>query len=203
MQVPIFLSSDDISLNPKSHDFTTVFTPEIVLDYHQDHFIGLNKIEMSYSWLNVTEVYKNNTLKYSHNSGTTWTEIKFHDGNYTYNDLQNFINSEIKRNGHNSKDDPDIKFIFYPTILRISIILANSFQLDFREGQFYKLIGADNSKIITKSETCKIIPNITNSVDSILIHCNLLSDSLVFGLHSDVLELIKCQQFAIVISFFI
>ena len=35
MQTPIFLSSDDASSNSKSHNFTTVFTPEIVLDYHQ------------------------------------------------------------------------------------------------------------------------------------------------------------------------
>ena len=76
MQTPIFLSSDDSSPNSKSHNFTTVFTPEFLLDYHQDHYIGINKLEMSYSWLNVTEVYKNNTLKYSHNSGTTWTDNK-------------------------------------------------------------------------------------------------------------------------------
>ena len=41
METPIFLSSDDGSLNSKSHDFTTIFKPEIILDHNQDHYIGL------------------------------------------------------------------------------------------------------------------------------------------------------------------
>ena len=201
METPIFLSSDDGSLNSKSHDFTTIFKPEIILDHNKDHFIGLNKIEMSYSWLNVTEAYQNNTLKYSHDNGTTWTTIKFSDGNYTYSDLQNFINSIITHNGHNSgNNDKDVKFIFYPTILRISIILNNNFQLDLTQGNFYKLIGAKNTSIIQVSEFCTTIPNILNSVDAILVHCNLLSDSLVFGMHSDVIELHKCNRLIFIIS---
>ena len=42
-------------------------------------------------------------------------------------------------------------------------------------------------KIVTQTEFGTRTPNITNSIDSLYIHCDLISHSLVDGVHGDVI----------------
>lgn len=71
---PIYLSSLNCNKGP-SHDFTTSFNPVMRLDPNRDYFVALDEIAMSYSWYNVSKSYENNTLKYSHDSGTRGTPL--------------------------------------------------------------------------------------------------------------------------------
>ena len=78
MDIPIYLSSLNANKGP-SHDFTTTFNHVMNLKPSKKYLIALDEIAMSYSWYNVSKSYDNNTLKYSHDSGTTWHTIKLPD----------------------------------------------------------------------------------------------------------------------------
>ena len=100
MNTPIFINSTDGVRNSKSHDFTVVFSPEMVLDQNKSYYIALDSVNMSYSWYNVSSIYNNNTLKYSHDGGTNWTTITLSPGNYSYADLNSVIQQSLSNNGH-------------------------------------------------------------------------------------------------------
>ena len=51
-------------------DFVIRFTPPLQLPGHMYHEIALNKVNMTYSWYNITNEYKNNTIKYNPDSGS-------------------------------------------------------------------------------------------------------------------------------------
>ena len=61
----------------KPEDFKISFTPPLQLPEDMYHEIALNKVNMTYSWYNISNVYKNNTIEYSPDSGSTWKKIYF------------------------------------------------------------------------------------------------------------------------------
>lgn len=182
MEFPIFLNSRD-GVNSKSHDFTIRFNPELVLEKNKKHFVALDSINMSYSWYNLSNTFNNNTIKYSHNSGTTWTTVTFPNGNYSYDDLNNYLQQVLSSNGH-SKTGIDISFI--PSVFRVLIKFETNYQVDLRTGHFHQLIGFDQV-VVTSSSYGNHLPDITRSVDALFIHTNIISNSIVSGIESDVL----------------
>ena len=62
----------------KPEDFVIKFTPPIELPDDMNHEIAMNKVNMTYSWHNISKFYKNNTIKCSPDPGSTWKKIKFH-----------------------------------------------------------------------------------------------------------------------------
>ena len=127
--------------------------------------------------------YNNNTLLYSHNSGTNWTTITLPDGNYSYDNLNRYIQQVLQNNGHSSTG---VKLTFISSLFRVQLTLENGFQLDLRTGDFSDLIGYDKP-IITSTGYGSSLPDITRSVDKIFIHTNITSDSIISGIQSDIL----------------
>ena len=138
---------------------------------------------MSYSWHNITAGYGNNTLKYSHDGGTTWTTITFSSGNYSYVDINNIIQQTLSQNSHSRTG---ISLTFIPSRFLVYITLETNYQVDFTTGDFDDLIGF-NKAIVTSSKYGDKLPDITRSMDDILIHTNIVTDSIVSGVFSDVL----------------
>ena len=132
MERAIFISSVNRETigDASSHNFKIEFTPTLRLPSGMKHSLALNKISMTYSWYNITPAYKNNTLKYSHNAGHSWSTTTFPSGAYSYDDLKQFIREFIMHNGHSVSDKGEIRFTFVPTTYRIVIELADDFQLD-------------------------------------------------------------------------
>ena len=56
----------------KPEDFEIRFTPHLELSKDMYHEITLNKVNMTHSWHSISKAYKNNTIKYSPDSGSTW-----------------------------------------------------------------------------------------------------------------------------------
>ena len=183
MEEPIFIRSADGTPGSKSHDFTVRFTPELVVNPNKVYYIALNSLSMSYLWHNVSPIYGNNTLKYSHDGGTTWTTITFPAGNYSYANLHGFIKQALTQNNHSSSG---ISLSFITARFLVYITLEANYQLDFTLGDFSDLIGF-NKVIVTGSGYGAKLPDITRSVDEILIHTNIVSRSLVAGIGSDIL----------------
>ena len=76
---------------------------------------------------------------------------------------------------------------------RVVIQLSNNFQLDLRNSYFGDFIGFDK-KIITQTEYSSRLPNITNSIDSININCDMISDSLTDGTYSNTLAVLPTDN---------
>lgn len=127
--------------------------------------------------------YNNNTALYSHDSGANWTSITLADGNYSYNDLNTYMKQVLQSNGHSSTG---IKIAFVSSLFRVRITLENGYQLDLRTGDFNELIGFDKT-IITSTGYGSKLPDITRIVDNIFIHTNIISDSIISGIQSDIL----------------
>ena len=162
MNIPLFLNSTDGIRNSKSHDFTISFTPELTLNKNKKYYVALDSLNMSYSWYNVAASYNNNTLLYSHDSGTNWTTITLPDGNYSYDDLNRYIQQVLQNNGHSKTG---VKLTFISSLFRVQLTLENGFQLDLRTGYFSDLIGY-NKAIITSTGYGSSLPDITRSVDN-------------------------------------
>lgn len=183
MNTPLFINSVDGINNSKSHDFTVRFNPGLNLDKNKDYYLALDSISMYYSWYNVSSVYSNNTLSYSPDDGKTWKMIVLPNGNYSYNELNTYIQRVLKSNSHM---EDGITITFVPSLLKVLLTLKTDFQIDLRSGDFGKLIGFDK-KIIKVSQYSPNLPDITRSVDNVFIHTNVLSDSIISSNQSDVL----------------
>ena len=77
------------------------------------------------------------------------------------------INRHVKSNGTYS-----INITFISSTYKAIIELSSGYQLDIRNSKFGKLLGFD-PKIIATTEYGLRLPNITNSINTIHIKCNL------------------------------
>ena len=66
-------------------------------------------------------------------------------------------------------------------------------QLDLRGTEFGNLIGFDK-KIITQVEYSARLPNITNSIDKINIHSNIVTNSILSGYSDNLLAVIPTDN---------
>ena len=143
-ETPIFLSSL-ICTKGVSHDFATCFNPVMRFDQNTDYLVAFDSLSMSYSWYNVSSSYNNNKLKYSHDSGTTWTEIELPNGNFSYSQLNAYVQRYLESAKH-SKTGIEIKFV--PALFKVLIGLEDGYQVDLRTGDFADLIGF-TKKVVT------------------------------------------------------
>ena len=178
----------------KPEDFTIKFTPQLHLDPNMQHELALDKISMTYSWHNITQEYQNNKIRYSHEAGSSWNTITFPDGMYSYSDLNDFIHNSMEVDGYKSPDGTyDINLLFILSTYKVVIELSNNFRLDLTVSNFGDLIGFDK-KIVTSTEYGSRLPNITNSIDSLHINCDLISDSIVSGVSTNTLFVVATDN---------
>ena len=84
----------------KVEDFIIKFDPVSKLQNNMTHELAMAKVTMTYSWHNISDQYKNNTIKYSADGGNSWEIVTFVDGMYTYSDLNDYIHQYMKKKGH-------------------------------------------------------------------------------------------------------
>jgi len=176
-------------------DFTIKFDPIMHLDTDMHHHMAVDRVAMTYSWHNVNNEYGNNEIKYSKDNGSTWKNIQFVDGMYSYDDLSDYINDVIEDN----KDQPSdknkvgVKIYFVLSSYRVIVELGENWQLDIRNSTFGDLIGFE-PKIITKTDYSTKLPNITNSIDTIHLNCDIVTDSITDGKFSNTLAIIPTDN---------
>ena len=81
----------------KAEDFVIKFNPVLKLSDDMRHELAVDRISMTYSWHNINSEYKNNTIKYSTDSGQSWETVTFVDGMYSYSDMIIFTNIWIRK----------------------------------------------------------------------------------------------------------
>ena len=166
-------------------NFTIKFDPVMHLDTEMNHELAVDRVSMTYSWHNINADYGNKTIKYSKDNGSTWKNITFVDGLYSYDNISDYINQVIIDNDDEpSNNRIGVKIYFVLTSYRVVVELGNQWQLDIRNSTFGDLIGFE-PKILTTTGYSSKLPNITNSVDSLHINCDIVTDSITDGRYSN------------------
>ena len=160
--------------------FTTVFDRPIVLGGNQRYVIGFDKMNTTtYFWLNVSPDYQNNIISY-HN-GTEYKRIEFSNGCYDYTELSDYIKETLNANGDLESDQASpITIEFDLTSFKCFVSIIKPFALDLRGSNFGALIGFEPT-VIRQTQYGTDIPNITISLDTLYIHCDLVDNSIVDG----------------------
>ena len=185
MQREIVLSSYSVKNqgNNKPEDFTINFTRPIILKNNKQYVIGLNRvINMSFTWFNVNAGYKNQLIKYSSDNGSTFKNITLPAGVWNYTDFNTYIGNITK-----TGDTYPITLEFDDTTFRVTVILANNYQLDLRASNFNELIGFDKKILASGTHIGPRVPNLIQDTDILNIHCDLITKSLVDGEETDII----------------
>ena len=149
-------------------DFTTVFDRPIVLGGNQRYVIGLD--EMNTMWPNVSPDYQNNIISY-HN-GKEHKRTEFSNGCYDYTELSDYIKETVITNGDLEPDQASpITIEFDLTNFKCFVSIIKPFALNLRGSNFGALIGFELT-VIRQTQYGTDIPNITNSPDTLYIHCD-------------------------------
>ena len=93
---------------------------------------------MSFTWFNDNAGYKNQLIKYSPDNGSTFKNITFPAGVWNYTDFNTYIKNITK-----TGDTYPITLEFDDTTFRVTVTLAENYQLDLRASNFNELIGFD------------------------------------------------------------
>ena len=94
MEREIVLSSYSVKNkdNNKPENFVTEFVRPIILDSNHEYMIGLNRIiNMSFTWFNINAGYNNQLIRYSKDTGSTFTNIAFPAGVWDYTNINQHI----------------------------------------------------------------------------------------------------------------
>ena len=176
-----------------THDFKIKLGKTYKLDENKRHEIAVDTVMMTYSWHNISANNKNNRIKYTHDGGANWETITFVDGMYSYDDINNYIHQYMVRETHATEDKFPINLLFVLSSFRVVIELDENYQLDLRNTNFGDLIGFDD-KLITRTEYSARLPNITNSVDKINIHSDIVVNSILSGNSDNLLAVIPTDN---------
>lgn len=153
------------------------------------HKLALVSLNTWFSWYNISASNQNNIFRYS--NGSTFKNIVISDGQYTFQDLISYIESKLREDGDwdSANNEYYLKIKMNINTGKIMLDLSNGYQVDFSHSSSpYYIFGAD--PVIYS--TTQLMPNqarITNGVNSILLHCNLVNGSPVLGTgSSDVID---------------
>ena len=167
-----------------SEHFRTEFSPPLELNKPHNYQLSLINASMWYSWFNITS--SNNKFKYYNN--TTWKEITVEPGAYNIVDINQIIKHHMKENGDKTDDSTPINITPNYNTLKSTIELKDGFQIDFTiEESLREILGFD-SKIVQGNGFHSSDHNVKiTDIESIQIHCDLVTDSFLNGSSSSVI----------------
>ena len=175
--------------NNTLQDFITKFNRSLILDSNYQYVVGLNRIiNMSFTWFNVNSSYSNQLIKYSSDNGSTFNEINFPAGVWNYTDFNTYIKdiTKIVKDGANNNEYA-ITLAFNDTTFRVTVTLANNYQLDLTASNFNELIRFDKKILKSGNNVGPKVPNLSQDTDILNIHCDLINDSLVDSQDTDII----------------
>ena len=145
--------------------------------------IALKSATISNSNPNISALIGNNTLRVSYDGGNTYITLTLPDGCYTLTDINNKLQSQTSGN-------PDIVFSVDPPTDLIVCTVAAGIHVDLTE-PFGLWLGF-NSYLVANPNTSTAftgtsLPNVTNGVIGLYIHCSGIDQSYSDGDATDVL----------------
>ena len=116
--------------------FKTWFKPPIQLDRKKDYEIALMNLETYYSFSNIDNFC--NCFTYTPGANALWYNIIVPEGSYHVEDINEFIQLEMKKNGHYDKasDKYNIEISANTNTLKYEMFLRNIYEVDFKQYNF-------------------------------------------------------------------
>ena len=140
---------------------------------------------MTYSWHNVSPDYQNNIISY-HN-GKEYKRIEFSNGCYDCTELSDYMKEMLITNDDLQLDQASPISIEFDLIsFKCFESIIKPFAFELRGSNFGALIGFEPT-VIRQTQYGTDIPNITNSLDTLYIHCDLVDNSIVDREYGDVI----------------
>lgn len=175
----LFLDSDNQS---KTQDFTIRFIPPYDLGDEQ-HELALKNLNLWYSWYNISTAKGNNQVRYF--NSTQYETVKFPDGQYTIEDINNYLHDIMKLNGDYSVDSNgldifNINITPNYTTLRVNIAITNAsgYKLDLTVSDIHLLLGWADIEIDENNDgDGQNVANINDSINSLIVHCDIVDSS--------------------------
>ena len=183
--------------NTRTSDFTINYSRPIDLS---DGLwaVALDKIEYCVSWHNVDSSYNNRTFSYS--DGVNTRIVTLPEGNYTVDLINEYLHEVMYANGDYTIDPVTGQPVYsisitpnYPT-LRTRISVVPGWSVDLTLSRFHNLIGF-NSVVVTATSIGAHHSNINRSMESIHVHCDLVTNSYVNSTNNDLLYQFAPQGF--------
>lgn len=187
----IFLTLDSSTQNnDPPNDFTIDFSRPIVVSDNQ-YEIALVRSNLWYSWANISQKKNNNVIRYfsTYNVPGYRSNIVFPDGQYTIDDINKLLedaliaNNDFITSPSGQKVFPIVISPNYST-LKTDIYIEPGFLLDFTLSNLCLLLGWTN-QIVNASGTGTNLANINDDINSLIIHCSLVTNSYKNGINSD------------------
>jgi hypothetical protein len=159
-------------------EYNCVFPTPIYLNRNKNYRVALSSFETYYSFPNITT--KNNKFKYTNASGVTIT-LELPTGCYDVSTINSTISSMM------GNDSGKISIDLIVPELKACIKIAQNFSVDFKlAGSINRLLGFSSKIIDAGITTADDIIKI-NDINSILINCDLITNSYVNGIQAPVI----------------
>lgn len=189
-------NADVIAGRRTSDDFTTLYQPNVILggrssveatkdDNEPEYEVALISFAGWNSVPNISAAQGNNIFQYIGPVAVV-RNVVFADGIYSFAQMQSVINADLLAAGYAINS---IRLIPNTSTGKVDITVAAGFTVNF-VGLWRILAGfeAAQSPLVGPSTTTgNILADITNGIDSFLIHCDLVIDSTVNSFASDVI----------------
>ena len=143
--------------------------------------MALINLETYYSFPNIDG--SNNCFTYSSNLAPLWIDIIIPEGNYHVENINEFIQREMRKNGHYDKanDKNNIKISANTNTLKSEMFLKNNYEVDFRKDKsINSLLGFHCNLYTSGFHESEIMVNIL-TINSILVNTDIISGSYVKG----------------------
>ena len=135
--------------------------------------MALANLSTYYTWKNILKSYNCNKFKIS---GPTWNEtFDLPDGSYSIASIQNYFEFVIKK--HETITSTSSPLLIYPNKVsnRIVFKIKTDYKLELLSRETMTLLGT-SSGITDSDKTSELVPKL-ESVEVILVHCNLVNNS--------------------------
>ena len=161
--------------------FKTWFKPPIQLDKKKDYEIALINLETHYSFPNIYR--SNNCFTYSPYLDPLWFDIIISEGSYHVEDINEFIERELRKNYHYDKanDMNNIAISANTNTLKSEMFLQGNYEVDFRRDKSINSLLAFDSNLYTSGfhESENMVNILT--INIILVNIDIISGSYVNG----------------------
>ena len=155
-----------------SNKFIYRFTDKLNLKNPNEKIIGLVNLSIYYTWKNIKSAYNNNKFKIS---APTWNDkFDLPDGSYSISDIQDYFEFIIKKH-ETLTENPPVEI--YPNKIKNRIVfkIKTGYKLELLTPETMKLLGS-TKKDVDSDKNSENVPKL-ESVEVVLVHCNLVNNS--------------------------
>ena len=155
----------------ESNKFIYQFTDKLNLKIPNKH-MTLANLSICYTWKNIKSEYNNNKFKIS---ALTWNdEFNLSDVLYSVSDIQDYFKYIIKKH-ETIADNPPVQIYMNKIKNRIVFKIKTGYKVELLTEETMRLIGGCK-KDIDENKNGEIVPRL-ETVEVVLVHCNLVSNS--------------------------